>query len=354
MFYHVILQTSCNLACKYCDKEDFTPIDPETYDYRVPNKIEYDTEDLNNFVKEEDYITFYGGEPLLAIDKIEEIMTNVTCKGYMIQTNGILLNKLKSENLKRMSTILVSIDGDQEDTDHNRGKGVHSRVMKNISIIREKGFEGELIARMTITRGSNVFKQVKWLVENGFESVHWQLDALFYENEELGWIEEYNSQVSKLIDYWMENIRQGKVLRLYPFIGVMRSLVKNEPSTLRCGSGKTNFTITTRGDIAPCPIMGSMKKYYCGDIKSKITQKMEVSEPCTSCEELDLCGGRCLYANITKLGREKNYQTVCQSVKRLIRSLKREKKRVVKLIADKKIKIEDFEFQKYRGPEIIP
>ena len=32
----------CNLSCKYCDKEEFGEPDDETYDYKVPCKINYD------------------------------------------------------------------------------------------------------------------------------------------------------------------------------------------------------------------------------------------------------------------------------------------------------------------------
>ncbi|MBT5029628.1 TIGR04084 family radical SAM/SPASM domain-containing protein [archaeon] len=353
MFYHLIMHTGCNLKCKYCDKDEFIPYDDETYELCMPEKPEYSIEDLKKKITEEDYLTFYGGgEPLLNIPMIKEIMDNVKCKGFMIQTNGMLLEKL-GDYVKRMHTILISIDGDEEITDKNRGKGVHKKVMENVAWVKEN-FDRELIARMCISEGSNVYEQVKWLMENGFESVHWQLDVMFYEEEKIEWLENYNLEITKLMDYWMSKMREGKVLRMYPFLVIMDSLLKNEKSTLRCGCGIENFTITTQGKIAPCPIMSEMKKYYVGDIKEKEVKKMYVGEPCSSCEVLDLCGGRCLYANLTKLWGEKGWEKVCGTEKHLIKSLEENKKEVEKLIENKTISLDDFKHVKYNGVEVVP
>ena len=169
----------------------------------MPEKPEYSIEDLKEKVTEEDYLTFYGGgEPLLNIPMIKEIMDNVKCKGFMIQTNAMFLEKLGENYVKKFHTILVSIDGDEEITDENRGKGVHKKVMENVAWAKEN-FNGELIARMCISEGSNVYEQVKWLMENGFESVHWQLDVMFYEEEKTEWLEKYNLEITKLMNYWM-------------------------------------------------------------------------------------------------------------------------------------------------------
>ncbi|MDP3918778.1 MAG: TIGR04084 family radical SAM/SPASM domain-containing protein [Nanoarchaeota archaeon] len=351
MFYHLIMHTNCNLSCKYCDKEEFIPY-TDDYELCMPEKVQYSVEDLQNFVTKEDYLTFYGGEPLLAVDEIKQIMDNVECKGFMIQTNGLLLPKLE-DYVSKMHTVIVSIDGNEEVTDKNRGKGVHKKVMENVDWLKER-FNGELIARMTISNGTNVNEQVRWLLDHGFKSVHWQLDALFYEQENSDWLGEYNGQISELMDYWVSEMEKGKVVKLYPFLVVMDSLLKNEKSLLRCGSGHSNFTITTQGKVAPCPIMSEMKKYYCGDIYSKEIKKINVKEPCISCEILDKCGGRCLYSNLTQLWGEKGFNKVCSTIKYLIKELENNKPKVEELIKNKIISLEDFKHLKYNGVEVIP
>ncbi len=352
MFYHIITSIGCNLNCKYCDKEDFGEPDEETYDYKVPTKINYDLEKLKKFIKKEDYITFYGGEPLLGIEDIKKIMDSIECQGFLIQTNGLLLHELGEEYIKKFHTILVSIDGDEKITDKNRGEGVWKKVMENVKLIKDQGFSGELIARMTITKDSDVYTQVKWLLKNGFDNVHWQLDGLFCSKDELKWLEKYNQDVLKLMDYWIEEMKKGKVLRLYPFIVVMDSILRKERSLLRCGSGHSNFTIVTNGKISPCPIMILMKKYYCGDIDSGY-KKVFVNWRCTTCFEYDLCGGRCLYSNLLYSDQD-GYWELCGAVKVFLNGLKERSEIVKELIEKKIISLEDFKHLKYNGVEVIP
>ncbi len=354
MFYHLILNTACNLHCAYCDRDNFSAPDEKLYDYNLSSRMEYPIEKLKTFITKNDYITFYGGEPLLSYPQIEFIMDNIQCKGFMIQTNGTLLNKIKPQYAQRLHTVLVSIDGDVESTDKNRGVGVQKLVMENIRIFKKNGFQGELIARMTITQGSSLKKQVFWLLENGFINIHWQLDVLFYDEQDSSWLQNYNQEVSELFSYWTEEAQKGNIFRLYPFLILMDSILKNEPTKLRCGAGYSNYTINTNGDLAPCPIMGGIKKYYCGSIDSFEIKEIDVGEPCISCDVKNLCGGRCLYTNLLSQEKTKEYDLVCNTVRHLIKTIQ-EKELIFRKLFEKGIlKREQFFYLKYNGVEVIP
>ncbi len=353
MFYHVITNITCNLSCKYCDKEAFEPLDEGKYDLCMPKEISYPVEELQEVVSEEDYLTFYGGEPLMSIPKVREIMDKVKCKGFMIQTNGLLLDQLGEEYTKKFQTMLVSIDGDEESTDRNRGKGVHAKVMKNLGLVKQS-FNGELIARMTISESSSLYKQVLWLLENEFENVHWQLDVLFDKEEDTRWLDNYNEEVSNLIEYWIGKMREGKVVRLYPFLVLMDSLLRKESSPLRCGSGHSNYTIMTNRKVIPCPIMNGFKEYYVGEIPSKSFKKVEFGEPCKSCDILSFCGGRCLFANLEKNWSSESYAKACGTVRHLKQELERILPEVEELISKGIISLEDFKHLKYNGVEVVP
>tara|TARA_Y100000310_G_C20612224_1_gene778626 strand:- start:86 stop:1138 length:1053 start_codon:yes stop_codon:yes gene_type:complete len=350
MFYHVITNTECNLECKYCVRDEFGKID-DKYDYSLPCKISYDISKLKAFVKPDDYVTFYGGEPLLAMDDVKKVMDTVVCKGFMVQTNGLLLKDLK-EYASKFHTILVSIDGCEECTDRNRGKGVYAKVMSNVAWLRSEGFNGELIARMTISEGSDLYKQVLFL--NGkFSSIHWQLDAMFFEQKN-EWFDKYNNDVSKLVDYWVSSMREGLVLRWYPFMVLMHDLLKGLKARLRCGSGYANYTVNTKGTVVACPIMCGMKEYYCGDLDSSKLKEVGMGEPCASCTVLDVCGGRCLYSNITKLWNSEDYGALCGTVRHLINCLVAKKEEVMELLEKGTIALEDFDHLKFNGVEVIP
>jgi putative peptide-modifying radical SAM enzyme len=347
--------------------EDFVNI---PVDYALPRKLNYDIALLDQLCKRdlECVMTFYGGEPMLCIDEMKRIIDHVSAKLFMVQTNGLLLDRLEPEYVNRFHTILVSIDGDEAMTDFYRGKGTFRKVTNNLRLIKRNGFEGELIARMTVMEQTDIHRQIRWLLDNdeySFSSIHWQLNAGFWKNDFARrdfnqWSEDsYNPGIRKLVGYWVDYMEtHGVVLRLYPFLGIAHSLLSGEQECpLRCGGGWVNYAIQTDGNIVPCPAMWGMKDYYLGHIKDSDPLKLKkifVKEPCTSCNILGLCGGRCLYANITKRWNPEAYNLVCNTVRNLIESISKQIPRIRGLIEKDRIRLKDFEYVKYNGCEIIP
>ncbi len=374
MQYYVTLTSECNLRCAYCYEKccnDFgVDLGRLKIDYSIPSSIVYDLAKLERFCEKDSdsTIVFYGGEPLLRIDTLEKIMHIVPAKRFLLQTNGILLHRLNSECLNRLDAILVSVDGDRELTDHYRGKGVYDRVIRNLRRLRERGFIGETIARMTVGRETRIDRDVCSLLFNEelFNSIHWQLDALFwyndYDKERFSkWVNtEYNPGVRNLIDVWVRHIEDHEeVLRIYPFVGIMRSLLLNEPTKLRCGAGWTMFNIQTDGNITPCPVMAGMSDFYLGNIEHTdpsdlASRAVFVSEPCTNCSIYSLCGGRCLYANVTKLWGEEGFRLVCSTVKDLVDALKSTVPAILRLMSKGTVLLRDFDYPRYNSCEIIP
>ncbi|MHA1380100.1 MAG: TIGR04084 family radical SAM/SPASM domain-containing protein [Candidatus Helarchaeota archaeon] len=358
MYYNIILTLKCNLNCLYCGG-GYTLS-------RLPGEIQYDIKYLKKFIEEDPnpVILFYGGEPLLRMNKMEEIMNNISAKAYILQTNGILLHKVKPEILKRFHTILVSIDGTEELTDFYRGKNTYHKIIENLKTVRPN-FEGEIIARMTISEETKIYDAVNSLLKLRplIDSIHWQLNLMFDEREKWidleGWIKyKYNPQISRLIIEWIEEMKKGQIIRLYPFLAIMESLLKGETSRLRCGSGWIWFNINTDGVISACPVCSEFGIFQIGHISQNkytdIKNAMDVKEPCTECEVHSICGGRCLYANFAKPWGETDYKLVCSTVKHLINELQKVKPEIDKLIQNKVIKIKDFSYFKYNGCEIIP
>jgi putative peptide-modifying radical SAM enzyme len=374
MFFHVILTGECNSQCRYCFAEAMEDVDEDfsgfDVDYSLPKEIGYKIDLLERLCRQDSecVLTFYGGEPLLCTEEIKQIMNRVNAKHFMIQTNGLLLNSLEPEYVNRFHTILISIDGDEVLTDYYRGKGSFRKVIDNLKLIKRNGFRGELIARMTVMEQTDIYKQVTWLLNNSefsFSSVHWQLNAGFWKNDFARrdfkrWSEEnYNSGIRELVKFWVDYMeKNGVVLRLYPILGIAQSLLLCEKtSLLRCGGGWINYAIQTDGHIVPCPTMWGMKDYYLGHISNADPLKLKkvfVGEPCTKCDVFHICGGRCLYANITKRWGTEDYSLVCNTVRNLVDAVAKEVPRIRKLMENRRISLKDFEFMKYNGCEIIP
>lgn len=374
MQYYLTLTSECNLRCKYCYEKccnDFgVDLGLLDIDYSVPSSVKYDIAVLDRFLARdpEPSIVFYGGEPLLRIDLLEKIMRTISAKKFILQTNGMLLHRLDSEYVNKLDTILVSVDGDRDLTDYYRGKGVYEQVIQNIRQIRDRGFAGEIIARMTVGRETRIDRDVCSLIFNDdlFNSIHWQLDALFWHNDYdkegfSEWAKNwYNSGIRTLIELWVRHMKsRGEVLRIYPFTGIMQSLLLNEPSKLRCGAGWTMFNIQTDGNITPCPVMAGMKNFYLGNVEHTdpgdlASREVSVSEPCTDCAIYSLCGGRCLYANVTKLWGEEGFRLVCSTVENLIDALRSAVPAIRCLISKGTVLLRDFDYPRYNSCEIIP
>jgi uncharacterized protein len=376
MFFHVILTSNCNLQCKYCFGESLDDFDEDfgddiEVDYDLPRQVNYDIKALGKFcVKDpECVLTFYGGEPLLALDKLRQIMDNVKPKHFMIQTNGLLLDKLEPKYVNRFHTILVSIDGKEALTDSYRGKGTFRKVIDNLKLINQNGFTGELIARVTVMEQTDIYIQVRWLLKNSdfsFSSIHWQLNAGFWGNDYQRrnfeeWTKtSYIPGVKRLAKFWVDQMeKKGVVLKLYPLLGIANSILNDEENCLmRCGGGWINYAIQTDGYIIPCPTMWGMKKYYLGHIGESNPlniKKIFVDQPpCSNCSILNICGGRCLYANITKRWTDEDYSKVCNTVAELVEAVKAETSHIKRLIDGGKMSLKDFDFLKYNGCEIVP
>jgi uncharacterized protein len=372
MFFHVILTDECNLCCRYCKGKEFDAIvagdESLAIDGSLPAELSYNLEDLFSFLKKDPdaCVTFYGGEPLMRMDLVRAIMDNAPVSRFMLQTNGMLLDELGSSHVNRLETILVSIDGPEEITDQNRGKGTFSRVVENIIKIRQEGFTGELIARMTVTPGADIYRAVRYLDSNPlccFSSVHWQIDADFSDNCKIKdfscWLEEtYIPGVRELISEWVLIMeRDGRVTRWYPFLQTTEDLLRQQGTDLRCGCGYANYTINTDGHIGPCPVMVGMKDFYIGHISTTDPGALPVvrlSGSCADCDILDFCGGRCLYANIVRPWKKDQKTIICSAVRALQEGLVEVLPVILALINEKKIRMEDFTHTRFNGCEIIP
>jgi uncharacterized protein len=376
LYFHLILTDKCNLCCSYCRAKAFDetsgredPTVPQVeIDPSLPTELDFDLNLLYDFLKKDptSTLTFYGGEPLMRADLINTIVQEAPVQRFMLQTNGILLDRLASQIMNRFSTILVSLDGHEALTDANRGAGTYHNVIENIRRIRQNGYTREIIARMTVTESTDIVDAVHWLSDNpdySFSSIHWQLDANFADDfshrQFAGWVHKsYNPGIIRLVTDWVDHMEnEGEVQRWYPFLDPMEDLLCGRQSLLRCGAGHANYSIMTDGHIAPCPVMIAMSQYYVGHIKDADPLDLEVIKvngECSDCQIRGFCGGRCLYSNITKPWGVAERRVVCSTVENLHAGLTDILPRVKDLIDEGVIHLADFSHEKFNGCEIIP
>jgi putative peptide-modifying radical SAM enzyme len=374
LYYHIIVNDECNLNCSYCRGKDYfssgSELEPFDDSISLPSSPEYCPKDLYSFLGKdiEPSVLFYGGEPTLRPDLIRGFMDEMPSCNFSIYTNGLLIKNLPPQYIRRLDTIIISIDGDRVTTDGYRGEGVYDNVMENIGYLNDLGFSGELIGRMTVAEKTDIYNSVIHLADNedySFSSIHWQMDANFWYDyherpEFREWIEDsYNRGILRLVKKWLELIKEtGEIPRWYPFCGLVRDRVAFSGSaSMRCGAGHMNYAIQTDGNIVPCPCMLGMKDYYCGSIfdsDPKTLKKIEPAGDCAGCDISDFCGGRCLYSNIIRPWPEEGRRLVYESVLNLKSAVESVIPEIREMIGQGFISSEDFRINKYNGCEIIP
>jgi uncharacterized protein len=362
VYYLIYLSERCNLSCVYCET-------PSTRG-RLTQDAAWDVGALSEFLSQDDDLAlwFFGGEPHRRIDLIEARLARLEPAHVIVQTNGLLLDRIPDALLPQISVMAVSLDGPRDLTDRHRGAGTYDSAIAQAQALRARGYTGRLDVRLTVNPGVDAERAVSHFLGDcdlEFDAIHWQLNALFddrfwreSERQIRRWLTDlYNPQVSRLIDAWAAELARGRLRQIVPFARVMHTLLTgqllNRP---QCGAGCAMWTITTDGDVYPCPVLRSLPRYNMGPFSeltpSTLRSSVALGEPCTSCRVFDICGGRCLYANVENEWDEDGFRLVCATVEHLIAELERVKPAAEEAIARGHVNIGDF--ARCREYEVIP
>ena len=292
----VLTTLKCNLNCSYCSLGVGDVVNSQ-------NKPSYTVDQLAAFIDRhlqdrEVYFTLYGGEPTLNKDFGIALMERFPHSRFNMQTNGTLLHRLPESMLRRLSNILVSVDGGEAITDRHRGKGVYRKIMKNVNAVREKT-QASLTARMTWWSGETSFEEVDGLTAV-FDYVYFQ----FAQDEGANTPESAASKKSvldRLVDKFFDSDY------LYPIVPIMGT-VRNKVAPWRlqelCG-GMTQCRVSTNllnvmpnGKIYPCPDMLYADELQQGDVVGNWVNRSRLlphpDMPCRACSAYDYCRGNCM------------------------------------------------------------
>ncbi len=294
----------------------------------MPEDIGYEIEELADFIGKDGnaVVAFYGGEPLLKTEKIKKMIDILPAKKFVIQSNGFFIEKM-GDYIHKVDAVLLSIDGRKKVTDFYRGKGCYEKVMKALHFLKKNNYEGNIIARMTASCKTDIYADVMHLLKY-FPEVHWQLDVIWsnlWNLEEFRkWNEEiYKPGIKKLVKQWIKEIKEGRIMGIVPFMGIMTRILHGG-GYLPCEAGFKSFTISTDGKIMACPIAPDFEWNVLGNFKK--FRKVLIGEPCKSCEVHSICGGRCLFFYKEKLWGEEGFNEICNTTKFLINELEKYKK----------------------------
>jgi MoaA/NifB/PqqE/SkfB family radical SAM enzyme len=140
------ITNKCNLRCKGCYAQAIRG--------NAPDELSADR--LRSIVSEADEvgISFFviaGGEPLTR-PEIVDIARDFPHIIFLLVTNGLLLNAELIDRLSGMRNVVpvLSIEGNQAETDDRRGRGVHERLQEKMLELKRAGIFFSL--SFTVTR----------------------------------------------------------------------------------------------------------------------------------------------------------------------------------------------------------
>ena len=350
MLWLVLTTGRCNLSCDYCGGSFPKEV--------VPWGVKYDISKLKRNIERDPNATviFYGGEPLLNYRFIMQVMDNIKAKRWGIQTNGIAVKLLPEKYWRRMNVALLSIDGREEVTDKHRGRGVYKVVVKHAEYLKRLGVE--TIARMAVTQDSDIYEEVMHLLSlKVFDKVHWQLNVIWSERWDFEtWAySSYLPGVKRLMDYFMSELRKGRVVKIVPFLGVISAHFFKKYRGVACGAGYESVAVSTDGRVLSCPIAVREKWAELGTLDSFRLLNDPLPEECKACEFRDYCGGRCLYAIREKYWGEEGFRIVDEVTKEYLRIVLSHIDEIKELVKEGVIKLEDLKYDPTEdSTEVIP
>jgi len=253
-------------------------------------------------------IQFAGGEPLLNVPLIEQILDYASEKfkgvQFSIQTNGTLLDDDVIRLLKRHEVAIgVSLDGKLETNERSRG-GTQGAV-NGIRLLREHGVT---ININTVVSAANVSK-LRDMVDLAlyFGNVHGiGLDLLRNSGRAAALGSEVSAangeilrdELRALYEYLKKtNAASPRKIVIREFEKA-RALLRNKtPGEDYCYAAQGNsYVVLPSGDCYPCGGLAHDSKYFMGNVYSKIKPlAIRCGRPaeCADCRYAVICPGGC-------------------------------------------------------------
>jgi uncharacterized protein len=342
MAFHVMLipTLGCPSKCSYCWSSD------ERSPVMSIETIKEVVKWLKDFRNEPVTFTFHGGEPLLAGAKFYREALPLLTEGLShlkpalaMQTN---LWKMTPEIAQILAEYNIpigsSLDGPQEITDHQRGKGYYDKTLDGYVIATENGLKVSFIC--TFTSYSIKFKEdiFNFFLENGLNlKLHPALPSLRSDNPGKWALspEEYGELLEYLLDKYLENLGKIEIMNIDHMCKCVLTSKGNVCTFVDC-MGDT-FAVGPDGGIYPCYRFVGMPEYVMGNVydhpsiedlskssawKLMFEFKDYVDRNCGECKYIKFCRGGCPYNAIAPTdGEIKGVDPHCIAYKRIFKEI---------------------------------
>lgn len=270
----------CQFRCTYCYEDFEIGHMPSVVVDGIKSLIRQRASGLSSLK-----ISWFGGEPLLAVDIIENIMSEALKISEMyginlhsdMTTNGDLLtsNQLKKLTKLNISQYQITLDGPQSFHDKTRlrvkrGEGTFSSIWKNLVAAKESNLDFNIILRLHITPEN----------KDSIVSFFHELNDKFVANDQRFVIfpmlvGDWGGPNEGKISYMQESDGEKILSTLYSINSTIAPN-DNDSSPYVCYAAKPNaFTIRADGRIGKCTVALQNSLNTIGEINPDGTLKIK-------------------------------------------------------------------------------
>jgi len=313
----LVLNLDCNLGCRYCfegTRKGRHYLSDGTADLFV------DFVKRTSIGKEELRITFYGGEPLLSVERIVSISHKLRAVAgeqglkysFFLVTNGTLLTPAIVRELVPLglTAAKVTLDGPKEIHDLFRpfksGVGSFDVIVRNIRDVCDT-IRIQIGGNYTQEHFREFPRLLDYLSDVGLTPERIPIvkfDPVVNETREFA-PPDFNDGCASINEPWVAEaglyLREEVLKRGYRLPKIMPALC----SVLREG----NFVVNYDGALYTCPGMIGRSECRIGDLTSDRAGLRASHDPdawkndtCLACEYLPLCFGGCKYMKLLRDG----------------------------------------------------
>jgi uncharacterized protein len=314
------LAHSCNLRCRYCfagqgrfggaDELMSADVGQRALDFLI----------ARSGARKHLEVDFFGGEPLLNFDVMQELVDYGRKRGceagkefkFTVTTNTLLLNEKVTQYLNDQNiSVVLSLDGRREVHDAMRpkpgGTGSYDTVLDRIIYFVNSRNGSNYIIRGTYTRHNTDFcADVLHIADMGFE--HLSIEPVVAPKEAGYSIREEDlpllfSQYELLTRELLRRRRAGKPFNFFHFNIDLDGGPCLPKRLSGCGAGHEYMAVAPNGDIYPCHQFVGREDFLIGNVSGESindrlvfrfrTAHVYNKETCTGCWAKFYCSGGC-------------------------------------------------------------
>lgn len=244
-----LLTEDCNFKCSYCRQE-------KRKKYMKASTIEKAVDFFYPFLDEEPYIVFYGGEPLLVFDLIQDAVSYLKEKNgdgkkrlkFSITTNGSLITEEMIQFFDRnLFSMILSFDGLTQEV--TRKKGTLQLIKEIIKVLQEDGYPGidfSVNSVFTPDTISQLYDSLRCIINLGVKDIGFSIadDQPWGETE----IMFLKKEIHKLSKFLVSLYKKERIIPVMNF----RAQSNQGKSIFRCEGGQGRMAIGPGEEVWGC------------------------------------------------------------------------------------------------------